>query len=142
MPSRRNILGISAFYPREWRKTTLLGLIGPVVITSILSYRGVVSRGFLASALVLIALVALRACARPRWFRGHYRFTIRLGFYATQFFGKVVLAVVFFVIRTPLGLILRRLGKDLLQLKSPEAKQTCWQPARSDGSLDRMYWTL
>ncbi len=125
--------------PREWRKTTLLGLIGPVVITSILCYRGVVSRGFLAVALVLIALVALCACARPRWFRGHYRFTTRLGFYTFQFLGKIVLVVVFFVIVTPFGLILRLLGKDFLQLKSPGDKQTFWQPARQDGSLDRMY---
>ncbi|HLP78218.1 MAG TPA: hypothetical protein VK327_15035 [Candidatus Paceibacterota bacterium] len=125
--------------PGEWRKTTLLGLIGPTVILSVLCYRGVVSRGLWAAALAVIALVALCACLRPRWFRGHYRFTTRLGFYTFQFLGKVVLIAVFFVIVTPFGLILRLAGKDFLQLKSPRNKQAFWHPARQDGSLDHMY---
>lgn len=82
--------------PREWRKATLLSLIGPVVILGILRWRGVVSGAGLAAALGLIALAALCAWARPRWFRGYYRFTTRLGFYVIQIFGKVVLAALFF----------------------------------------------
>ena len=125
--------------PREWRKVTLLGMIGPILITSILRWRGVVSSTCLAAVLGLIALVALCACLRPRWFRGFYRFTTRLGFYTTQIFGKVVLVALFFVILTPFGLILRLLGKDLLQIKSPRDQKTFWQPARQDGSLDSLY---
>lgn len=125
--------------PREWRKTTLIGLIGPTVITSILRWRGVVSASFLIAVFAVIALVALCVCLRPRWFRGHYRFTIRLGFYTAQIFGKVVLVALFFFILTPFGWILRLLGKDLLQLKSPRDQQTFWQPARQDSSLDDMY---
>jgi hypothetical protein len=125
--------------PKEWRKAGLLGLIGPTVIIGILRYRGVVSTTFLAAALTLFALVALCAIMRPRWFRGYYRFTTRLGFYIIQTFGRVVLAAFFFVILTPIGWILRMLGKDLLQLKSARDKQTFWQPARQDGSLDRMF---
>ena len=125
--------------PKEWRKTTLIGLIGPAIITSILRWRGVVSSTCLAVVLALIALVELCVWMRPRWFRGHYRFTIRLGFYTTQVFGKVVLVALFFLILTPFGWILRLMGKDFLQLKSPRDQQTFWQPARQDGSLDRMY---
>ena len=125
--------------PREWRKTTLIGLIGPAVITGILRWRGVISTGFLSAVLAVIALAALCVCLRPRWFRGHYRFTTRLGYYTFQFLGKIILVAVFFVIVTPFGLILRLLGKDFLQLKSPRNKQTFWQPSRQDSSLDRMY---
>jgi hypothetical protein len=125
--------------PKEWRKTTLLGLIGPVAIICILRWRGIVSPKFMAAVLTLIALVALCASARPRWFRGHYRFTTRLGFYTAKFFGRIVLAVLFFLILTPFGWTLRLLGKDFLQLKSRPDKQTFWQPARKDGSLDRMF---
>jgi len=112
--------------PKEWRKTTLIGLIGPAIITSILRWRGVVSSTCLAVVLALIALVALCVWMRPRWFRGHYRFTIRLGFYTTQVFGKVVLVALFFLILTPFGWILRLMGKDFLQLKSPRDQQTFW----------------
>lgn len=125
--------------PREWRKAALLGLIGPAAIIGILRYRGMVSGTCLAAALALIALAALGAWVRPRWFRGYYRFTTRLGFYAIQTFGRVVLAALFFVILTPFGWILRLSGKDLLQLKSPRDRQTFWQPARQDGSLDSMF---
>jgi hypothetical protein len=125
--------------PREWRKAALLGLIGPAAIFGILRYRRVVSDTCLVAALAVIALVALCAWARPRWFRGYYRFTTRLGFYIIQVLGKVVLAALFFVILTPFGWILRLSGKDFLQLKSPGDKQTFWQTARRDGSLDRMF---
>ena len=125
--------------PREWRKAALLGLIGPAVIFGILRYRRVVSDTCLVAALVVIALVALCAWMRPRWFRGYYRFMNRLGFYIIQALGKVVLAALFFVILTTFGWILRLSGKDFLQLKSPRDKQTFWQTARRDGSLDRMF---
>jgi hypothetical protein len=125
--------------PKEWRKAALLGLIGPAAIIGILRWRGVVSDTGLAAALTLIALAALCAWVRPRWFRGYYRFTTRLGFYTIQVFGKIVLAALFLLILTPFGWILRRLGKDFLQLKSPRDQRTFWQPARQDGSLDRMF---
>ena len=125
--------------PREWRKITLLGLIGPAAIIGLLRYRGVVTIAGLIAALALIALVAFCAGVRPRWFRGYYRFTTRLGFHALQGLGRVVLAAFFFVIMTPFGWIMRRLGKDFLQLKSPRDRQTFWQTPRRDGSLDRMF---
>ena len=125
--------------PKEWRKAALLGLIGPAAILGFLRYRGAVSPACLAAALALIALAALGAWVRPRWFRGYYRFTTRLGFYIIQVLGKIVLAAFFFVILTPFGWIMRRLGKDFLQLKSPRDQQTYWQPARKDSSLDNMY---
>ena len=125
--------------PREWRKATLLGLIGPAAIIGILRWRGVVSTAFLAAALALIALAALCAWVRPRWFRGYYRFTTRLGFYTVQIFGKVVLAALFFLVLTPFGWIMRLVGKDFLQLKLPRDQRTFWQPARRDDSLDRMF---
>ena len=125
--------------PREWRKAALLGLIGPAAILGFLRYRGTVSTACLAAALALIALAALGAWVRPRWFRGYYRFTNRLGFYAIEVLGRVVLAALFFLILTPFGCVMRLFGKDLLQLKAPRDKKTFWQTARQDGSLDSMF---
>jgi len=125
--------------PKEWRKVALFGQIGPTVILGVLRYRSVVSSSFLAAALTLILLVVLCAIVRPRWFRGYYRFTTRLGFYTIQVLGRVVLAGFFFLILTPFGWILRLSGKDLLQLKSAKEQQTFWQVARKDSSLDSMF---
>jgi len=109
------------------------------VIIGILRWRGVVSSTCLAAVLVLVALTALCAWVQPRWFRGYYRFTTRLGFYTMQVLGRVVLSVFFILILTPFGCLLRLLGKDFLQLKSPRDQQTFWQPARRDGSLDSIF---
>ncbi|HEY5233405.1 MAG TPA: hypothetical protein VIK35_07735 [Verrucomicrobiae bacterium] len=125
--------------PREWRKVTLIGLIGPTVIIGILRWRGVVSSTCLAAVLVLVALTALCALVQPRWFRGYYRFTTRLGFYTMQVLGRVVLSVFFILILTPFGCLLRLLGKDFLRLKSPRDKQTFWQKAAQGGSLDSIF---
>jgi len=125
--------------PKEWRKAALLSLIGPSVLIGILRWRHVVSWNGVAVALALAALVALCAWLRPRWFRGYYRFTTWLGFHIIQFIGKAVLVAIFFLFLTPLGWILRLAGKDLLQLKSKPDLKTFWQPAKPDGSLDRMY---
>ena len=125
--------------PKEWRKAVWFGMIGPTVIIGILRWRGVVSSTCLAAVLVLVALTALCAWLRPRWFRGYYRFTTRLGFYTMQILGRVVLSVFFILILTPFGWILRLFGKDFLQLKSPRNKQTFWQPSRRDNSLDSIF---
>ena len=125
--------------PREWRKAALLGLIGPTVIFGILRWRGAVSTASLAAALALIALAALCAWTRPHWFRGYYRFTTRLGFCIIQILGRMVLAALFFAILTPFGCLMRLLGKDFLQLKSPRDEETFWQTARKDSSLDSMF---
>ena len=109
------------------------------MIAGILRWRGVISSSVLAAVLVLAAMAALCAWGRPRWFRGYYRFMTRLGFYTAQIFGGIVLAAVFFLILTPFGRLMRLFGKDFLQLKSPRDKQTFWQSAKPDGSLDDMF---
>jgi hypothetical protein len=47
--------------------------------------------------------------------------------------------VFFILVLTPFGWILRLLGKDFLQLKPPRDKQTFWQKAGQDGSLDSIF---
>jgi len=40
---------------------------------------------------------------------------------------------------TPLGLFLRLVGKDLLQLRKHPNDQTWWQPAKNNREFDRMF---
>ena len=87
----------------------------------------------------VLAVVAVGALLQPRWFRGWYRLSLRLGFYSSQFIGRGVLALLFIFILTPLGLVLRLAGKDPLQLKRPRDAVTCWHPAKNSGPLDRLF---
>jgi hypothetical protein len=56
-----------------------------------------------------------------------------------QVIGKVLLTLLFFLLVTPMGLLLRLLGKDLLRLKKTPDQATYWHRAKSSREFDRMF---
>jgi len=125
--------------PKEWRKSALLTVLGLAILSSLLRWRRHLPVNAWYAALGVFAAVAVVALFRPRWCRGWYRLSLRLGFYFGQFAGRCALALFFIFILTPVGLILRLAGKDPLQLKRPRDAATCWRPAKNSGSLDRLF---
>jgi len=125
--------------PKEWRKSALLTALGLAILSSVLRWRKHLSADVLCTVLALLAVVAICAVLQPRWFRGWYRLSLRLGFYSSQFIGRCVLAIFFVFILTPLGWVLRLMGKDPLQIKRPPNAATCWHPARDCNPLDRLF---
>ena len=119
--------------PKEWLKfTAVMGVM--VGVLSFLLYRP-------AFPIVLgVCLASLIVCAaRPRWFRGFYRAGMTVSFHIGQVMGRILLTVFFLVVVTPMGLLLRLLGKDLLQLKRPAGANTYWRPAKTANQFDRMF---
>ena len=125
--------------PKEWRKSALLTALGLAILNSLLAWRHYLPVKTWYSALGVLAIAAVIALLRPRWCRGWYRLSLRLGFYSSQFVGRVVLALFFLFLLTPIGLVLRLAGKDPLQLKRPRDAATCWQPAKDSSPLDRLF---
>jgi len=125
--------------PKEWRKATLLGALGLAVLATVLRWRHILPVAAWAMSLAVLAGVMLCGVLQPRWFRGYYRFSVRLGFYLSRWIGYTVLAVVFVLVLTPLGWALRLAGKDLLQLKLPRKAVTYWHPAGESSPLDRLF---
>ena len=125
--------------PKEWRKQALLAIVGLAAISSLLRWRRVLPQHLWLAVLVVLGITALGALLRPRWFRGYYRFSMRLGFVISQAMGFVALVLFFLFILTPVGFILRLAGKDPLQLKRRAEAATFWQPAKSDSPLDRLF---
>jgi hypothetical protein len=125
--------------PKEWRKSALLTALGLAVLSSILCWRKHLSANHWYVLFVLLGFVAICAVARPRLFRGWYRLSLRLGFYSSQFIGLCVLALFFVFILTPLGFVLRLVGKDSLQLKHPHKAATYWHQAKDCSPLDRLF---
>jgi hypothetical protein len=125
--------------PREWRKAALLSALGLSVGSSLARWKHVIPAWLWLALLAVLAIVAILACARPRWFRGYYRFSSRLGFEIAQFAGRIVLGLFFFLIVTPVGLALRVAGKDPLRLKRPGPSETGWVDCRENTPLDRMF---
>ena len=85
-------------------------------------------------------IVATILCSLfPRGFRGFYRVGTTLFFYLGQAMGTLLLFLFFILVLTPLGVILRLLGKDLLRLKKQQDVDTYWQTTRGTGGHDKMF---
>jgi hypothetical protein len=125
--------------PKEWRKAAWLSALGLALLSSLLRWRRVLPVAAWGVVLCLLAALAVAAALRPRWFRGYYRFSAKVGFGLSQMAGGVVLALLFFIVVTPLGLALRLLGKDPLLLRRPPGAQSYWSEVRRKSSLDRLF---
>lgn len=125
--------------PKEWCKSAWLSALGLALLSSLLCWRRAVPVRFWFVILAVLALVAVLVWLQPRWFRGYYRFSARAGFWSSQLVATVILAVVFVLLVTPLGLLFRLTGKDALRLKRTRNSDTYWQPAKEAGPLDRLF---
>src|ERR1044071_7498941 len=86
------------------------------------------------SALVLFGLVFPRLLTVPR------RFWMKLAEGMSYISSRIVLALVFFLVLTPIGLVKRAMGWDPLQRRS-KARDTFWQPypERNPRHYEKMY---
>jgi|SRR5215471_2318118 len=125
--------------PKEWRKSVLLTASGFVLVGTFLHWRKLLSTPYWTTLIMLMAFVAMSACFRPGWYRGFYRLSTRVGFHLNQMLARILLALVFILLLTPLSLILRFAGKDALQLKSRRSSPTYWHPSKQSSPLDRLF---
>ena len=125
--------------PREWRKSVLLPCIAVAAISSLLRWRKVLPADTWYIVLGVGAVIAVFACVKPRWFRGWYRVSMRLGFVTSQCLGHVFLILIFVGIVTPLGWLLRLAGKDPLQLKPQPKTTTYWNESADATPLERLF---
>jgi len=125
--------------PKEWRKQALLTALGLAIISSMLLWRHHLTWNLARWIYAALFCAAVCSCVAPQLFRGYYRLAMRLGFYFSLLLGRVVLTVFFFLVITPLGIILRLSGKDSLQLKRPEKADTCWHQGKEFSPLDKLF---
>jgi hypothetical protein len=124
--------------PKEWLKFTVVMAVVVVAMAVLLLRRKIIGTEALAGIAIALVL-ALGACAvRPRWFRGFYRFGMTASFRVGQVLGWVWLTLFFLLVLTPLGLLLRTFGKDLLAMKRRKV-DTYWRAARPPGGFDRQF---
>lgn len=125
--------------PREWQKFTAVAMLLPVIAGALLWRKGVLTLPMWLGLVTGAVSVCVFSLLRPRAFRAFYRGGMTASHHVGRAMGTVLLALVFLLVVTPLGLLLRVLGKDLLQLRRPPATDTYWQPARSASDLERMF---
>jgi hypothetical protein len=125
--------------PKEWRKAAWMSALGLALLSSLLRWRRVLPVAVWVLVLCLLFALVVAATVRPRLFRGYYRFSAKLGFAISRMAGFVVLALLFFIVVTPLGLFLRLLGKDPLHLRRRAGAESYWSEVRGKSSLDRLF---
>ncbi|HOX04275.1 MAG TPA: hypothetical protein P5555_16200 [Candidatus Paceibacterota bacterium] len=125
--------------PSQWRRFALVLALMISLLAGLFFWRGRIGGLALAAVLGLAIILAGAAAWKPRWFRGLYRAAMTGSFHVGQVVGKVVLTVLFFAVITPLGLMLRLSGKDLLGLRRPREPDSTWQPIRRRRRLDQQF---
>ncbi len=119
--------------PRVLRR--FAALVGTIVgVVGILLWPG-----FLSGALLSVTGMLLAGIAMPRMLTGPYRvwmtFALVLGYIMT----RTVLGLVFFLVVTPLGLIMRLLGRDPMNRKLNPDAPTYWiQREKEENSRERL----
>ena len=124
--------------PKEWLKFTAVMAVVAVAVAVLFHRRRVIGFETLAGIAIAIALTVCACAIRPRWFRGFYRVGMTASFRVGQALGWVWLTLFFLVVLTPLGLLLRVSGKDLLAMKRRKT-DTYWRAARPPGGFDRQF---
>ena len=125
--------------PREWQKFVAVMGVAANLIAWLSWWRGKIPLAVPIIAASVAVAVLLLSLIQPRWFRGFYRGGMTVSYHIGQVIGKVMLTIFFFVAVTPLGLLLRLTGKDLLQLKRNPSDKTWWRPAKNSREFDRMF---
>lgn len=122
-----------------WRRFAVEFWVGLCLVLALLGWRGILGgKGALALAGGGLAGVAL-LWALPRWNRAFYRVVLTVGAAVGRVIGPVLLALLFFLVVTPVGILLRLAGRDLLQLRRDPAAPSYWQKARRGGGFEKMF---
>lgn len=125
--------------PIEWIKfTAVMGVVLNLVLW-ISWWKNLVPLAFPLAGLCIALLALVTALIHPYWFRGFYRGGMTVSFHIGQVIGKVMLTLFFFLMVTPMGLLLRLLGKDLLHIKRHPGQATYWHAAKNSREFDRMF---
>ena len=77
-------------------------------------------------SLAAAAAVLAAALLEPRWLAPFHRVWFRLGLLLHRITSPVVMAVIYFAVVTPTGLIMRALGKDPLRLRREPDAASYW----------------
>ena len=124
--------------PKEWQKFIAVLMVVPIVGTALMWRKRVWGAEVFYVAVGIAVVLVLVSLIWPRPFRGVYRVGMTMSFYVGQAMGMVLLTIFFFLFVTPLALVLRFAGKDVLRLKRSKG-ESYWQPSKSNTHFDRQF---
>jgi hypothetical protein len=109
------------------------GLVFAAVFLAIAVVPWLFGGRFHAWSLGVAAAFGALALAAPRILAPLNRLWLRFGLLLHRIVSPVVLGIMFFLVVTPIGLLMRALGKDPLRLRFDRAASTYWIPREPPG---------
>ena len=125
--------------PIEWAKFTLVIAILLVAATWYVSHALSLFKLYPILLSVIILTVVIAAFINPSSFKSFYCNGMKLSYAIGQVISRVILMLFFLIVLTPIALILRILGKEVLSLKFRSGKETYWRASDQDQNFDRMF---
>ncbi len=117
------------------RKYGLTMAVPLLFIAAILFWKGKPSAPYFLALSVLSAVLGLTL---PRALKQVYIAWMAFAYYLSFVMTYVILTVFFYLIMTPVGLVMRAAGKDLLSRKFPDGRESFWIPAHKyDDDIER-----
>lgn len=126
-------------HPREWQKFATVAALFLSLICGLLWRRHVIPDQALQTTFATLAALLVLALLRPIVFGPFYRAAMRFSHAMGQIVGRILLILCFLFLLTPLALLLRLFGYDLLQLRPHKNTQSYWKPARPGSHHDRAF---
>jgi len=118
----------------ELRRFGLLMAVPLAIIGALLLWKG---RFLGPYVTVLAALFLVTGVAAPILLRPVERIWMSFARVISVVMTHILLTLTFFVVITPVGIILRLLGKDVLQRRFEAGKPSYWAPVEPDGPCSR-----
>ena len=125
--------------PLEWAKFTLVIAVLLVVASWYISHAfSLPSLYPILSSVFMLGIVVV-AFINPTPFKPLYSKGMKLSYSIGQVISRVMLVLFFLIILTPIALILRLLGKEVLSLRFRSGKESYWRESKPDHDFDRMF---
>ena len=89
--------------------------------------------------LSISVVFAITGLIYPSMLRPLEKAWMKLAYYLSIVMTTVILSLVYYLILTPIGLVMRMLGKDLLKKKLDRSQSSYWEPVHEDGPGSRPF---
>ena len=89
---------------------------------------------------ILLAFILIITFLKPNYLKPLTFLWIKFGVLLGHVVAPIVMAIIFFGVMTPIGIILKLFGKDLLKLKKIENTKSFWiKVTKEVGSMERQF---
>ena len=126
--------------PKSKKELRSFGLVMTTafgIIAGLLYWKGGETAAYLFAGLA--ALFLLPALLFPAVLRIPEKLWMKLAYYLSIVSSTILLGITFYLVLTPIGLVMRMFGKDLLALKRKDMGESYWVPVEKEGPASRPF---